>query len=322
MKLGLDIMGGDFAPRCTVEGAVSALKEIGAGNRIVLLGPEDLIKAELRRHDVSSDRFDIVNCSDCIHMEEKPLKALAEKPNSGIAAGFRLLSQGELDAFVSAGNSGAVLAGSVPHLKCIPGVLRPCTCTVVPQEEDGAYSLLLDIGTTPDAKPETMVQFAIIGSLYSRYVLGCASPRVALMNVGTEDGKGNLQCQSVFPLLKACSHINFVGNMEPRQLFKNHAEVFVTDGFVGNIILKEIETFYRLLQKRGISDPLFDRLNYEIYGGSPILGVNAPVILGHGISSPLAVKNMLLQAERMCRQGLIEALRRLFASYSQEAGDA
>lgn len=308
-------MGGDFAPAATLDGAVSALDEIGAGNVIVLLGPETLIREELRRRGVGEDRFEIVHCPETIAMEEKPLKALGEKPASGIAAGFRMLAQGQLDAFASAGNSGAVLAGSVTSVKCIPGILRPCTCTMMPQE-DGTYSLLLDIGTTPDAKPEVMVQFAIIGSLYSRYVLGVSEPKVGLLNVGTEDGKGNLQCQTVFPLLKACEHIRFTGNMEPRELFKNHADVIVADGFVGNIVLKEIETFYRLIQKRGISDPLFDRLNYEIYGGSPILGVNAPVVLGHGISSPLAIKNMLLQSKRMSEQGLIDALRRLFAAYT------
>lgn len=307
-------MGGDFAPSSTMDGAVSALDEIGAGNVIVLLGPETLIREELRQRGVGEDRFEIVHCPETIAMEEKPLKALGEKPASGIATGFRMLAQGQLDAFVSAGNSGAVLAGSVTSVKCIPGILRPCTCTMMPQE-DGTYSLLLDIGTTPDAKPEVMVQFAIIGSLYSRYVLGVSEPKVGLLNVGTEDGKGNLQCQAVFPLMKACEHICFTGNMEPRELFKNRADVIVADGFVGNIVLKEIETFYRLIQKRGISDPLFDRLNYEIYGGSPILGVNAPVVLGHGISSPLAIKNMLLQSKRMSEQGLIDALRRLFAAY-------
>ncbi len=307
-------MGGDFAPSATMDGAVSALDEIGAGNVIVLLGPETLIREELRQRGVGEDRFEIVHCPETIAMEEKPLKALGEKPASGIATGFRMLAQGQLDAFASAGNSGAVLAGSVTSVKCIPGILRPCTCTMMPQE-DGTYSLLLDIGTTPDAKPEVMVQFAIIGSLYSRYVLGVSEPKVGLLNVGTEDGKGNLQCQAVFPLMKACEHICFTGNMEPRELFKNRADVIVADGFVGNIVLKEIETFYRLIQKRGISDPLFDRLNYEIYGGSPILGVNAPVVLGHGISSPLAIKNMLLQSKRMSEQGLIDALRRLFAAY-------
>lgn len=310
-------MGGDFAPAATLDGAVSALEEIGNGNVIVLLGPETLIREGLRSRGVGEDRFVIVHCPETIAMEEKPLKALGEKPSSGIATGFRMLAQGQLDAFASAGNSGAMLAGAVTGIKCISGVLRPCTCTMIPQE-DGTYSLMLDIGTTPDAKPEVMVQFAIIGSLYSRCVLGVSEPEVGLLNVGTEDGKGNLQCQTVFPMLKACPHIRFTGNMEPRELFKNRADVIVSDGFVGNIVLKEIETFYRLIQKRGVSDPLFDRLNYEIYGGSPILGVNAPVVLGHGISSPLAVKNMLLQSKRMSEQGLVDALRQLFAAYISE----
>ena len=311
MRFGLDVMGGDFAPGATIEGAVSALDSIGEGNRIVLLGPEDVIRHELAERGVESDRFDISHQPQCIAMDEKP--------DSGIAAGFRLLAKGGLDAFASAGNSGAMLAGAVTHLKCIPGVIRPCTCACVPQEEGDAYSVLLDVGTTPDAKPEVMVQFAVIGSLYAQYLLGHANPRVCLMNVGTEDGKGNLQCQTVFPLLKECPHINFTGNMEPREIFKNRADVMVTDGFVGNILLKEVETFYRLMQKRGISDPLFNRMNYEIYGGSPILGVNAPVILGHGISSPLAIRNMLLQTKRMCELGLTQALRKLFADYVSES---
>lgn len=314
-------MGGDFAPSATIDGAIAALKEIGAGNEIVLLGSDTLIRKELSARGVGEERFDIVHCPQDIDMDEKPLKALSEKPGSGIATGLRMLAQGQLDAFASAGNSGAVLAGAVTIIKCIPGVLRPCTCTMVPQE-DGTYSLLLDIGTTPDARPDVMVQFAILGSFYSRYVLGNTEPKVGLLNVGTEDGKGNLQCQAVFPLMQACSHICFTGNMEPRDLFKNRADVIVADGFVGNIVLKEIETFYRLIQKKGISDPFFDRLNYEMYGGSPILGVNAPVVLGHGISSPMAVKNMLLQAKRMSEQGLIDALRRLFASYITEDGNA
>lgn len=321
MRFGLDILGGDFAPSATIDGAISALSEIGAGNDIVLLGSETLIRKELSQRGVGDDCFVIVHCPEDIAMDEKPVKALVEKPESGIATGLRMLAKGQLDAFASAGNSGAVLAGAVTNIKCIPGVIRPCTCTMVPQE-DGSYSLLLDIGTTPDAKADVMVQFAILGSLYSRYVLGRSDPKVGLLNVGAEDGKGNLQCQTVFPLLKTCSHIHFTGNMEPRELFKNRADVIVADGFVGNIVLKEIETFYRLIQKRGISDPFFDRLNYEIYGGSPILGVNAPVVLGHGISSPLAIKNMLLQAKQMSEQGLIEALRQLFAAYITEDGNA
>lgn len=311
MKFGLDVLGGDYAPDATIDGAVEALAEIGEGNRIVLLGPEPLIVEALRKRNVSPDRFDISHQPDRIAMDEKPLKALAEKPHSGMVAGLRMLAEGELDAFASAGNSGALLAGAVTIVKCLPGVLRPCTCAWVPQEDSDAYSLLVDIGTTPDAKPEVMLQFGIIGSVYSKYILGHENPRVALMNVGTEDGKGNLQCQASFPLLKACPYINFEGNLEPRDLFKNKAEVFVADGFVGNVLIKIIETFQQMMRKSGGKSPLLDRLNYEIYGGSPILGVNAPVILGHGISSPRAIKNMLVQSKRMCEEGVVDMLRQV-----------
>lgn len=311
MKFGLDVLGGDYAPDATIDGAVAALEEVGEGNRIVLLGPELLILEALRKRGISPDRFDISHQPDCIAMDEKPLKALAEKPCSGMVAGLRMLAEGKLDAFASAGNSGALLAGAVTIVKCLPGVLRPCTCAWVPQEENDAYSLLVDIGTTPDAKPEVMLQFGIIGSVYSKYILGHENPRVALMNVGTEDGKGNLQSQASFPLLKACPYINFEGNLEPRDLFKNKAEVFVADGFVGNVLIKIIETFYHMLRKSGDKNPLFDRLNYEIYGGSPILGVNAPVILGHGISSPRAIRNMLVQSRRMCEEGVVDMLRQV-----------
>lgn len=311
MKFGLDVLGGDYAPDATIDGAVEALAEIGEGNRIVLLGPKPLIVEALRKRNVSPDRFDISHQPDRIAMDEKPLKALAEKPHSGMVAGLRMLAEGELDAFASAGNSGALLAGAVTIVKCLPGVLRPCTCAWVPQEDSDAYSLLVDIGTTPDAKPEVMLQFGIIGSVYSKYILGHENPRVALMNVGTEDGKGNLQCQASFPLLKACPYINFEGNLEPRDLFKNKAEVFVADGFVGNVLIKIIETFQQMMRKSGGKSPLLDRLNYEIYGGSPILGVNAPVILGHGISSPRAIKNMLVQSKRMCEEGVVDMLRQV-----------
>lgn len=319
MKLGLDVMGGDFAPDCTIEGAIKALEMIGPDDVIVLLGPEPLIREKLQEKGCVDRRLVISHQPQTIEMDEKPLKALMEKPDSGIAAGFRKLAAGEIDGFASAGNSGAVLAGSVTSVKCIPGISRPCTCAWVPQEDTGKYSLLLDIGTTPDAKPDVLVQFAIMGSLYARMVMGYDDPKVCLMNVGTEDGKGNQQCQTVFPMLKECPHINFQGNMEPRDMFKNKAEVFVCDGFVGNIILKQVETFYRLVQKRGWKDPLFDNMNYEIHGGSPILGVNAPVVLGHGISSAKAISNMLLQTRRMCEHDLTGAFRSLFSAYVNQA---
>lgn len=314
MRIGLDVMGGDFAPKNTIEGAIAALESIEANDTIYLFGDEEIIKSQLAERSVSTDKFCIVHASENIEMEEKPLKALHAKPNSSIVLGFRALAKGDIDAFASAGNSGAMVAGAASIIKTIPGVIRPCTATVLPQEDAG-LAVLLDIGTTPDAKPDVMLQFGMLGRAYAKTAIDREDPRVCLLNVGTEDGKGNLQCQAAFSLMKECDSFNFVGNLEPRDMFKNKADVFVADGFVGNIVLKEIETFYRIFQKRKFSDPLIDRLNYELYGGSPILGVKAPVVLGHGISSALAIKNMILQASTMCKNKTIEHIKAMFEDF-------
>lgn len=306
-------MGGDFAPDHTIDGAIEALSVIG-GDTLVLLGDETVIRTALQKRSVAPERFEIVHTPEEITMEEKPLRALQVKPNSSIAVGFKMLAQKKLDAFSSAGNSGAMVAGAASIVKTIDRVIRPCTATVIPQEE-GPDSILLDIGTTPDAKPDVMLQFGMLGSIYAQTVLGIAAPRVSLINVGTEDGKGNLQCQAAFRLMKDTPYFHFVGNMEPRDLFKNKADVFVADGFVGNILIKQIETFYRLFQKRHFSDPLFDRFNYELYGGSPILGVNAPVVLGHGISSATAIKNMVLLSRSMYENKTTEKINFMFEQY-------
>lgn len=313
MRIGLDIMGGDFAPDYTLDGAIAALPHIG-DDVLVLLGDETVIRAGLQKRGVAPERFEIVHTPSQITMEEKALRALQAKPDSSIAVGFKMLVAKQLDAFSSAGNSGAMVAGAASIVRTIDRVIRPCTATTIPQEE-GPDSVVLDIGTTPDAKPDVMLQFGMLGSIYAQTVLGIAEPRVCLLNVGTEDGKGNLQCQAAFKLMKDTPYFHFVGNMEPRDLFKNKADVFVTDGFVGNILIKQIETFYRLFQKRHFSDPLIDRLNYELYGGSPILGVNAPVVLGHGISSPTAIKNMVLQSRSMFENKTTEKINFMFEQY-------
>ncbi|MDR1975308.1 MAG: phosphate acyltransferase PlsX [Bacteroidales bacterium] len=315
MKLGLDIMGGDHAPQNAIEGAILALPEIGKDDVLVLTGDEGIIKEELSKRNVDVNLFSIVHTEQVVEMEEKPVKALKEKPNSSLFIGFRMLREGTLDGFASAGNSGAVLAGAVSIVKCIPGVMRPCIGTVLPTENND-YAMLLDIGTTPDAKPDILVQFAILGSAYME-IFGKRNPSVCLLNVGTEDGKGNQQVQTTFNLMKESSHVNFVGNREPRDFFKGEVDVFVADGFVGNIVLKELETFYYLLKKRGISDPFFDALNYEIYGGTPLLGINAPVVLGHGISSSLAFKNMILQMKNVHDKGIVDKLRNIFYEYNE-----
>ncbi|MDR0619118.1 MAG: phosphate acyltransferase PlsX [Bacteroidales bacterium] len=314
MRLGLDVMGGDFAPQNAMEGVILALPELGNDDTLILIGKESVIKQKLSEKGVSDKRLSIVNADEVIEMEEKPIKALKEKPNSSLSIGFQMLNAGDLDGFASAGNSGAVLAGAVSIVRCIPGVIRPCIGTVLPTE-NGSYAMLLDIGTTPDAKPDVLVQFAILGSIYME-IFGKKNPSVCLLNVGTEAGKGNQQTSTAFPLMQQSKHLNFIGNREPRDLFKGEADVFVADGFVGNIVLKELETFYRLLQKRGISDPFFDAFNYELYGGTSLLGINAPVVLGHGISSALAFKNMILQVKDVYSSGVLQKLRTIFEQYN------
>ncbi len=311
MRVGLDVMGGDFAPDATLAGAMLALKEMSPSDRICLIGDEGIIRAHLEKENTDPSTFDIVHTTEVIEMGEHPIKAYTKKQNSSIAAGFQLLKQNKIDAFASAGNSGAMLVGSIYSANNIPGVIRPTTSTVIPQE-NGGISVLLDIGTNPDARADVMVQFAIIGTLFAKYTYGIDNPRVGLLNIGEEEEKGNLLCQSAFTLLKNTDTINFIGNIESRDMFKSKADVIVCDGFTGNVVLKLIESMYRLIAKRNLLDEFLSRLNYEIYGGSPILGVNGTVILGHGISNETAIKNMLLLAREVHNTKLPERIRHAF----------
>lgn len=293
MKLGVDIMGGDYAPDAIIQGVILAYGELPADVTLVLFGDEDKIKSLFSGNQFPLSRVEIVHCPDVIGMGEKPTKALAVKPESSIAKGFNYLAGRKIDAFASAGNTGAMLAGSVLSLGTIAGVLRPCITTILPKE-NGQIGVMLDVGTNPDCKPEVLKQFAVIGSLYAKHVLHIEDPRVALLNIGEEDEKGNLLTLSAFALIKDAPEINFVGNIEGHHLFGDKADVVVCDGFTGNIVLKTCEAFYMLTRKKGFKDPYFDRFNYENYGGTPVLGINASVIIGHGISNAKAIKNMIL----------------------------
>jgi glycerol-3-phosphate acyltransferase PlsX len=237
--------------------------------------------------------FDIVNAPDVIEMGEHPTKAFSRKPDSSISVGFHMLKHKKLDSFASAGNSGAMLVGSIFSVNTIPGIVRPCTSAIIPQE-DGGFSLLVDVGTNPDAKSDVFYQFGLIGSIYIHNVYRVKNPRVALLNIGHEEEKGNLTAQSAHHLMKDSKDFNFVGNIEGRDILHNGADVIVCDGFTGNIILKLLESFYGIMEKRNLLDDYFSRMNYENYGGTPILGVNGSVIMGHGISNDIAIKNMVL----------------------------
>lgn len=316
MRIGLDVMGGDFAPDATLSGAALALNELPASDTIVLIGDEELIRQGVEKRGISPSRFDIVHTPEVIEMGESPTRAFSSKPGSSIAKGFRLLKAGKIDAFSSAGNTGAMLVGSIFSVNAVQGIIRPATTAIIPKE-DGGVGVLIDVGTNPDSKPDVMYQFGLLGSIYARYVYGIADPRVGLLNIGEEEDKGSLLCQSAFRLMKDTSDFNFVGNVESRDFFKDKVDVIVCDGFTGNIILKNMEAMFRLMMKRGLVDDFFSRFNYENYGGTPILGINATVLIGHGISNDKAIKNMLLHSKQVFEAGLTEKISDTIDQYTQ-----
>ncbi|MFD2553381.1 phosphate acyltransferase PlsX [Sphingobacterium tabacisoli] len=311
MKIGLDVLGGDYAPNSTILGAIEAQKVLKNDQRIVLIGNEEDSKNRIIEAGADPSLFDYIHAPENISMHEHPTKAITQKPNSSVAKGFELLKNGEIDSFSSAGNTGAMLVGAMFSVKTIPGVLRPAIATNVPKLKDG-YGILLDVGANADCKPEMLNQFALLGSLYSEHVYGVQNPKVGLLNIGEEEEKGNILTISTYPLLKANQKINFIGNAEGRDLFTDQADVYVCDGYTGNVVLKLAESFYVVTLKKGFKDDFFDRFNYERYGGSPILGVNAPVIIGHGISSPKAIKNMLLLSKDMIESKFIDKIKSAF----------
>jgi len=304
-------MGGDFAPSATIKGAVLAQQELANTATLVLIGDESKIKAELVLENVDSNKFEIVHAPDLIGMGEHPTKAFVKKSKSSISIGFHLLKEGLIDGFASAGNSGAMLVGAFYTIKSITGVIRPSITSILPKE-NGGVGLLLDVGINADCKPDVLNQFAILGSLYAEHVHGISIPKVALLNIGEEEGKGNLLTQAAYNLMKDSEEFNFVGNVEGRDLFNESADVIVCDGFTGNIVLKQAEAFYALTKKRGIKDAYFDRFNYENYGGTPILGVNGTVMIGHGISNAKAIKNMLLHTAEVIDAKLSEKIKIAF----------
>jgi glycerol-3-phosphate acyltransferase PlsX len=311
MKIGLDIMGGDFAPGATVLGAIAAYKALSGNQKLVLIGDKEIALSILHENNFNPDHFEFVHTTEVIGMGEHPTKAVVQKPDSSISVGFRMLKDGEIQAFSSAGNTGAMLVGSMFSVKAIPGVSRPAMTTIVPKLK-GGLGILLDVGANADCKAENLLQFGILGSLFAQSVYNIENPRVALVNIGEEEEKGNILCQATYPLMKESTQFNFIGNIEGRDFFNESADVYVADGFTGNVVLKMAESFYVIGLKLGIKDEFFGRFNYEQYGGSPILGVNAPVVVGHGISSPEAIKNMVLLSRDMVESDLINKIKNAF----------
>ncbi len=312
MKIGIDILGGDFAPDANISGAVLARKELSTDAQIVLIGDKDQIFSGLSSLGENPSDYEVVHAPDVITMHDHPTKAIPSKPNSSIAVGFDLLAKKEIDVFASTGNTGAMLVGSIFKLGTINNILRPCITTVMPTI-DGGQSILLDVGANSDCKPEVLQQFAVLGSLYSKHVFGNEQPKVALLSIGEEESKGNIATVAAHKLMAESNELNFIGNIEGRDLFVGKADVVVCDGFTGNIVLKQAEGMYGLLRKRGIKDDAyFNRFNYENYGGTPVLGVNGNVIIGHGISNDVAVKNMILLAHETAKSKLPSKINEAF----------
>lgn len=299
MKIAVDAMGGDFAPQAVVEGVIMAVPDLSADTKIVLVGREEIIRELFQKHDFNSSSVEIVHAEDVIEMGEHPTKALSQKPNSSIGVGFKLLKEKAVDIFCSAGNTGAMHVGALFSIRAIEGILRPAIAGFVPQT-NGQISIMLDIGANADCKPEVLGQFGEIGSLFAQHTFQLEKPRVALMNIGEEEQKGSVIAQAAHQILKENKRINFIGNIEGKDLFVGKADVIVTDGFTGNILFKLGESLYEITKARGIiEDDFIARTNYEAIGGSPIVGVNGNVMIAHGISSPLAIKNMISWA---CKQ--------------------
>lgn len=309
MNIGIDMMGGDFAPLEVVKGVQQYLSlSANKSTHLFCIGDETQLQELFQQLGISSPILHIVHASEVIGYHEHPTKALKEKPNASIPIGFQLLATGKIDAFLSAGNTGAMLVGAMFTIKPIKGVLRPTIATLLPKLS-GKTGLLVDVGLNADCKPEQLNQFAILGNLYAKHILSIQHPTVGLLNVGEEEGKGNLLAQATYPLLKENKAIQFIGNIEGRDTFNDKADVIVCDGFTGNIILKTAEAMYEAAVHQKLeNDSFFGRFHFENYGGTPVLGVNKPVIIGHGISNAKAFKNMILLAEKMIETKFCEII--------------
>ena len=313
MKIGLDIMGGDFAPAEAIKGVQLFFEQMpDSPVHMLLIGDETAAAPYLPLIEDYTHRYTFVQANDVIGMDEHPTRAFKEKPGSSIAIGFGMLAKGLADAFISAGNTGAMLVGAMYSVKTIDGVLRPTIATPVPRM-DGKFNCMLDVGINADCKPEHLVQFAQLGSIYSQHIMGMPNPKVGLMNIGEEEGKGNILAQATYPLLKELKGINFIGNIEGRDVFYDKAEVIVCEGFVGNVIIKMAESVYDIFKvQRGVEDEFLNTFNFEQYGGTPVLGINKPVIIGHGISHAVAFRNKIELAGKFISSDIIATFKEKF----------
>ncbi len=327
MRIALDAMGSDQAPACEVQGALEALAELEDDVEIVLVGDRSLIEAELERHQPVPERIRVVHAPERVTADDPPASVIRRKPSSSIVVGLRLQQEGEADAFVSAGSTGAVMATSLFTLRPMPGVDRPPVATVLPTAAEPC--LLLDAGANVDCKPHHLVQFAHLGSAYVRDMMGKERPRVGLLNIGEEPTKGDELTQETYRLLAREPGIHFVGNVEGRDIIRSAADVVVCDGFVGNVLLKFYESvagfivglLRKELEGREASldlDRVFRVLDYAETGGAPLLGVCGVAIICHGESPPKAIRNALKAAARAVRSDMVKHSARELAATIKE----
>jgi phosphate acyltransferase len=334
MRIALDAMGGDYAPKNTVEGAVLALKEYPAIDKLFLVGDTVTIAGELRRLNFNDPRVEISHASQVIDMKESAAKAVRHKKDASISRALDLVKNGSADAVVSAGHTGAAVVASVLKLRTLKGIERPAVACVLPAQDK--RFVLIDAGANPDSTPENLVQFAIMGTVYCRHVLGYEEPSVGLMSIGEEDSKGNDVTKEAFKLLKA-SNLRFNGNIEGHDLFSGSSDVVLCDGFTGNVVLKTSEAiahaifswlkhelFMNPVRKLGakLAEGAFKSIrkksNYEEYGGMPLLGVNGICIIAHGGSSALAIKNAIRAAAESVTQEINPHILQEVQAYNEK----
>ena len=330
-RIAVDAMGGDFAPQNTVVGAIQALEE-NKNFELYLIGREKEILDIISGNNLSFEKKNIIHADEVIEMGESPTVALKKKLNSSIVAGAKLVKDKKAEAFVSAGNTGAMMAASTLIMGRIPGVGRPTIGTIFPNE--AGVSTVFDVGASVDSKPIHLLEYAIMGTIYTREIYGIENPKVGILSVGEEESKGNDITIAAASLIKK-THLNFVGNVEGRDILKGTVHVVVCDGFVGNILLKFGEgvlnylkfklkdyaerNFFNKLKVGLVKNTLKDILkefDYQEYGGVPLLGVNGISIIGHGSSTPKAIKNMVLRANEMHSKKLIQKISKSINQYS------
>ncbi len=309
LRIGVDAMGGDYAPVQVILGAAEAVQQLSGSAIVVLLGDAEKITGICRENGIDPGIFVIYPCSQVLEMHEQPVTTYKQKPDSSMARGFQLLAAGELDAFASAGNTGAMLVGAVTTVGTLTGVFRPCISAEIPLL-NGGRMLLLDVGFNTDAKPDVLFQFAELGAVYAQTIMGIPDPKVALLNIGEESEKGNMSSREAYKLMQEAPGFRFVGNMEANHLYDGGiADVLVCDGFVGNICLKQSEALYSVCNRLGLNREFLNRFNYEEYGGTPVLGINAPVVIGHGVSTPKAICRMIYAAYQVAEHHLVDRIR-------------